>query len=74
MRSGVLVETPMCSSRLPCPIYAGVGIGLAAHMELGQFMLYGLGRLAGSNPSLECALMEKWPAPSSVLRMPIPRC
>lgn len=42
------------------------GLGCA----LGQFVLYGLGRLVESSSSLECALMVEWPAPSSVYRMP----
>lgn len=42
------------------------GKGLAMQMGLWQFVLYGLGWLAGSNASLECALIVEWPAPSSV--------
>lgn len=43
--------------------------GLA--VQLGQFVLYRLGRLVESSTSLECALiMVEWPAPSSVYGMP----
>lgn len=43
--------------------------GLA--VQLGQFVLYRLGRLVESSTSLECALiMVEWPAPSSVYGIP----
>lgn len=46
------------------------GKGLGYVDGVGAIVLYGLGRLARSNPSLECALMVEWPPPSSVQRMP----